>query len=159
MEAFVPGYNPVLAVLPLLLSLLPHGSSWLFPGRRFLVLGNSSSRWRNTFTSVALIEIGVRGLCAQGTNPSNAFSFTVSFSDVQEATNFLHKLCTGYLTEHAAVNTFKIYSSAVFPSKMQRPPALPFSDGKRQKMGELCVFVRLWAYSTCAADPKCVLIS
>jgi len=46
MEAFVPGYNPVLAVLPMLLSLLPHGPCQLFPGWHFLVLGNSSSRWR-----------------------------------------------------------------------------------------------------------------
>lgn len=34
MEAFVPGYNPVLAVLPLLLSLLPRGSFQLFPGQQ-----------------------------------------------------------------------------------------------------------------------------
>lgn len=160
MEAFVPGYNPVLAVLPLLLSLLPHGLFQLFSGRRFLVLGSSSSSiWRNTFTSVALTEIWVRGsLCSGDCNLSNIFSFTVSFLAIQWATNFLHELCTSYLTEHAAVYTFKIYRCSISQKvKSNTPLPLRFQMERSRKSGNcvsLCYFRPTLDYAT---DPKCVL--
>lgn len=137
MEAFVPGYDAALVVLPPLLSLLPQGSFQLFSGLRISLLG-SSSRWRKHVHLQPSRDVSKGSLCSGDRNLNNIFILCCSISN----SFFLYKLSPSYLAEHATIYPFNIYSYSIFQKRKSSPRALVFSNGSRKpgSLVSLCYF-------------------